>query len=265
MHKYAVVGRGLIGSAAARHLAEETEGVLCIGPDEPDNRATHDNVFGSHYDEGRMTRFVDPMVEWAVTAGESIKRYRDIEERSGIPFYTPAGYLGLGYPTSTYNARCASTGAALGADIEQLDTAEVRRRYPFLNIEDGVDGLVEVGGAGYISPRNMVRAQSTLAEKAGATLNRQAARALRRVSGGVEIELWDGSIERAEKVLVTAGAFTAACGLSPVDLGAVVSPQCLGKSYGLRCGFRAGCQPFSSHRLARISCRRSGIPMGIFT
>ncbi|MEM1272912.1 MAG: FAD-dependent oxidoreductase [Pseudomonadota bacterium] len=222
MHKYAVVGRGLIGSAAARHLAEETDGVLCIGADEPKSRAAHAGVFGSHYDEGRMTRFVDPVAEWSITAGQSIRRYRDIEDRSGINFYDPAGYLGLGYPNSTYNARCAATGAAHGAEIEHLDTNDVRRRFAFLNVEDGVDGLVETGGAGYISPRNMVRAQSVLAEKAGATLMRQAARGIRSVSGGVEIELWDGSIARAEKVLVTAGAFTQACGLCPVDLGVFV-------------------------------------------
>ena len=222
MHKYAVVGRGLIGSAAARHLAEAVDGVLCIGPDEPESRRGHDGVFGSHYDEGRMTRFVDPMEEWAATAGRSIDRYRDIEERSGITFYHPAGYLGLGYPNSTYNARCAATGNAHGVAIEQLDTVELRHRYPFIDIEDGVDGLVELGGAGYISPRNMVKAQSVLAEQAGATILRQAARTIRSVSAGVEIVLWDGSVERAEKVLVTTGAFTEACGLSPVDLGTVV-------------------------------------------
>lgn len=222
MHKFAVVGRGLIGSAAARHLAEETDGVLCIGPDEPEHRADHDGVFGSHYDEGRMTRCVDPMEEWSITASQSIQRYRDIEVRSGIPFYQPAGYLGLGYPSSTYNARCAATGRTQGATLEHLDTDELRRRYPFINVEDGVDGLLETRGAGYISPRNLVRAQSVLAEQAGATIVRQAARAVRRASGGVEIELWDGSVELAEKVLITAGAFTQACGLSPVDLGLVV-------------------------------------------
>lgn len=222
MHKYAVVGRGLFGSAAARHLAEATDGVLCIGPDEPESRAAHNSVFGSHYDEGRMTRLVDPTPEWAITAGKSIERYRDIEARSGIPFYEPAGYLGLGYPGSTYNARCAATGASLGAAIERLETDTLRHRYPFLRVEDGVDGLVEAGAAGYISPRNLVRAQSVLAERAGATLIRQAARSVRGVSGGVEIELWDGAIARAEKVLITAGAFTQACGLCPVDLGLVV-------------------------------------------
>ncbi|MEO1491440.1 MAG: FAD-dependent oxidoreductase [Pseudomonadota bacterium] len=222
MYRYVVVGRGLIGSAAARHLAECTDGVACIGPDEPEARASHDGVFGSHYDEGRMTRNVDPHIEWSVTARYAIKRYRDLERRSGIGFYTPAGYLGLGRPGSTYNARCAATGDAIGAEIERLDTAAIRARYPFLAVPDDADGLVETGGAGYISPRRMVRAQSALADEAGATLMRQAARAIRPVSTGVEVELWDGSLLTTEKVLIATGAFTAACGLSAVDLGLTV-------------------------------------------
>ena len=31
--QYAVVGRGLTGAAAARHLAEQVSGVVLIGPD----------------------------------------------------------------------------------------------------------------------------------------------------------------------------------------------------------------------------------------
>ncbi|MEM9320264.1 MAG: FAD-binding oxidoreductase [Pseudomonadota bacterium] len=222
MHKIAVIGRGLIGSAATRHLAERMGGVLCIGPDEPESRANHCGVFASHYDEGRMTRFVDPWPEWAITAGQSIQRYRELEHRSGIDFYTPAGYLGLGYPGSTYNDRCAATAAAHGIRIERVDTDSLRQRYPFLSVEDGVDGLVEMGGAGFISPRKLVQAQTRLAERAGATCMRQAARAIRSVTAGVEIELWDGTIEIAERALVTAGAFTAACGLSPMELGLTV-------------------------------------------
>ncbi len=50
--RVAVIGKGLIGSAAARHLARQTAGVVLIGPDEPAVRADHRDVFGSHYDEG---------------------------------------------------------------------------------------------------------------------------------------------------------------------------------------------------------------------
>lgn len=222
MHRIAVIGRGLIGSAAARHLAEATDGIACIGPDEPTDRAAHNGVFASHYDEGRMTRHVDPTPEWSITAGQSIRRYRDIENRSGISFYTKSGYLGLGQPGSTYNDRCAATGKANGAELERLTAAEIRARYPFLAVNDDTDGLVETGGAGHISPRRMVAAQTVLAERAGVSCIRQAVRTIRPATRGVEVELWNGSTTTAEKVLIATGGFTPACGLSPVDLGLFV-------------------------------------------
>lgn len=219
MYRFAVVGRGLIGGAAARYLAESVDSVLCIGPDEPASRAGHSGVFASHYDEGRMTRHVDPMQEWALTAARSIACYRDIEARSGTRFYAPVGYLGLGVPRSQYNDRCAAMGERNGAVIERLTAKEIRQRYPYLSVADTADGLVEAGGAGYISPRRMVAAQTILAERAGAKCIRQAARRITPTSNGVEIELWDGTCVAAERVLIAAGAFTAPMGLSPVDLG----------------------------------------------
>ena len=140
MYRCIVVGRGLIGSAATRHLAETGDGIACVGPDEPGDRAAHTGVFASHYDEGRMTRVVDPEPEWSITAKLSIERYRDLEARSGVRFFTPSGYLGIGAPRFDYNARCASTGARNGATLERLDAAGIRARYPFLSVADDADG-----------------------------------------------------------------------------------------------------------------------------
>ncbi|MEM6891482.1 MAG: FAD-dependent oxidoreductase [Pseudomonadota bacterium] len=222
MYKIAVVGRGLIGSAAARYLAENTDGVVCVGPDEPISREGHSGVFGSHYDEGRMTRHVDPMSEWAHSAARSIERYTDLEERSGVSFYSPVGYLGFGVPGSQYNDKCAIFGEKSGAAIERLTSAEMRARYPFLAVPDDADGLVETGGAGYISPRRMVEAQIILAIAAGLDCVRQPARAIHATSKGVDIKLWDGTSVSAEKVLLAAGAFTGPMSLSPRELGLTV-------------------------------------------
>ena len=52
--KLAVIGRGMIGAAAARHLSKMGHDVALIGPDEPADFSRHDGVFGSHYDEGRI-------------------------------------------------------------------------------------------------------------------------------------------------------------------------------------------------------------------
>jgi len=82
--KFIVIGRGMMGAAAARHLARQTNGVAVIGPDEPEQRKTHEGVFASHYDEGRITRTIDPDRNWALLANRAIGRYREISRDSGI-------------------------------------------------------------------------------------------------------------------------------------------------------------------------------------
>ena len=82
-YEYLVIGKGLLGAAAARHLSAASQRVALIGPDEPPDRASHQGIFGSHYDEGRITRILDPHRIWALLAQRSIARYREIEARSG--------------------------------------------------------------------------------------------------------------------------------------------------------------------------------------
>ena len=96
VYEYIVIGKGLLGAAAARHLSATSPRVALIGPDEPPQRSSHQGIFGSHYDEGRITRILDPDRTWAVLAQRSIARYRDLESRSSIPFYHEVGHLLVG-------------------------------------------------------------------------------------------------------------------------------------------------------------------------
>ena len=152
MHKTIVIGRGLFGSAATRHLAEKSDGILCVGPDEPANPITHMGVFGSHYDEVRMTRVADPSIEWATTAKKSIERYANLETRSGIKFYAPSGYLGIGDPNSDYNECCTASAALVGVSTEKLSALEIREKFPFFSVNNDSNGLLEIGSAGHINP-----------------------------------------------------------------------------------------------------------------
>jgi sarcosine oxidase len=165
-----------------------------------------------------MTRIVDPITEWAVSAKNSIERYSDIENRSGIKFFSPSGYLGIGEPSSDYNARCAAAGATVGVKTSKLTATDIRSKFPFLSVSDNADGLLETKTAGHINPRAMVKAQSKLAEIAGAELVSEEATKIYKVGGGIEIELASGRILKGEKVLVATGGFTSACGLSPINL-----------------------------------------------
>ena len=91
--EFAVIGGGLIGSSAARHLSalspsSSAGGAVClIGP--ADNEATH----GAWFDEGRLTRGVDNTPYWTALYLPAIERYREIEARSGIDFYAECGHL----------------------------------------------------------------------------------------------------------------------------------------------------------------------------
>ncbi len=218
MYRTLVIGRGMFGSAAARHLSKMSDGVALLGPDEPLDRGAHTGVFGSHYDEGRMTRAVDPHPFWAHAAKRSIDRYREIENESGLSFFTGSGYLGIGGAGAEYLSKSEAMGRQLGADIERLDTAGIRERFPFLSVNDDTEGLWEGGDAGHVSPRSMVLAQTKAAASHGATIINAEAQSVRAVTGAVEVETSDGETHRAERVLIATGAFTDLCGLSPTSL-----------------------------------------------
>jgi sarcosine oxidase len=77
--EYLVIGKGLMGTVAARHLSAQSSSVAVIGPDEPIDRPSHTGVFGSHCDEGRITRILNPDRIWAIFAPRSIARYPEVQ------------------------------------------------------------------------------------------------------------------------------------------------------------------------------------------
>lgn len=219
--QYAVVGRGLTGSAAARHLAEQMPGVVLIGPDEPADWQSHGGVFASHYDEGRITRTIDPDENWARFANRSIARYRDIEARSGVAFFGERGCLISGLTTGRsqqYMADVREAATKLGVKPELLDDAGLAEKFPYFSFPAGSDAVFEPQRAGHVSPRRLVAAQTALAEKAGGSVIRDYATAIRQKDGCAEIDLAGGQVITAAKALVAAGGFTNGPGLLPEAL-----------------------------------------------
>ena len=164
--KIAVVGAGLIGSAAARHLAKAGHDVTLIGPAEPADWALHPGPFASHYDEGRITRMNDRRPYFSRVSAASIRRYGEIETESGIPFFTECGALIAG--GSDYMASVEAARAGLGVVYDRLDHDALKMRFPFLSIPEGYSGDFEPRNAGHISPRNLVAAQQEAARRHGA-------------------------------------------------------------------------------------------------
>ena len=180
VYDLAIIGAGLIGSAAARHAvggAVAGTRVALVGPCErPRDQWGNRSVFGAHHDEGRITRCTDPDPTWAELARRSIDRYAAIAEASGIDFFREVGHLAVAPADSpTLEARIANA-ATMGVPCERLDAAALRARFPYLAFPEGAAAVWEPSRSGYISARGLVAAQMASAAK-GATSRAEAERA----------------------------------------------------------------------------------------
>jgi sarcosine oxidase len=199
----AVVGRGMIGSAAARHLAAAGHRVTNIGPDEPTEYA--EGPFASHFDQGRVTRITAFSEPWGAWARASIDRYAKIEEQSGISFHDPVGLVVL----ADSAAETIPVATALGADAVELSGAELQRR---TGIVSGVAShriVWEGPPAGLINPRLLVKAQTVCAQQNGANIVADVVEHVDTSNSPTTLTLRSGEPISADQVIVCTGAYGA--------------------------------------------------------
>jgi len=197
----AVIGRGMIGAAAGRHLAEAGHRTALIGPGEPADRRRSQGPFCSHPDEGRITRIAGRTQTWSDVAAASIGRYADIASRSGISFHKPCGFI-AGYPDAP---AWVTRAAKYGSDARLVDAGWVRETTG-ISITNGLGLVAEGAPAGYINPRRLVAAQTRLAELGGADVIDAAVAGVRRHDGGFALDGSFGSVI-VDRLLVATGAF----------------------------------------------------------
>ena len=246
-YELVVIGRGLVGGAAARHAAEAGHSVALVGPMEGASQASC-GIYGCHADEGRICRRLDVDGTWAALASRSMDRYGDIETRSGIRFHDAVGCLAVGRAGGRYLGAVSETARRRGLELEELNEAALRARWPRLRLDctllqdfkvspafdpkkapaalrdelEADDSKADVArppyaalfesgesGAGVVSPRRLLEAQVALATRAGAAAyNAAAERVTRNGDGTVKVELSDGRAVLGRRCLVCTNAFT---------------------------------------------------------
>lgn len=209
--KYIVIGKGMMGAAAARHLSKWTDGVALIGPGEPADYSRHEGVFASHYDEARITRTIDPDPVWARLANRSIARYEEIAAESGIDFYSESGCLLVGPKRNggpSYVGNVLEAADRLKVATETLADDDLASRFPFFSFPGGSEGVWEPKNAGHINPRRLVKAQALLAERQGAAIIAETVSSVRQEGDVVTVVTAEGSRYSSEKVIVAAGGFS---------------------------------------------------------
>jgi len=205
--KIAIIGRGLIGSAAARHLALMGHDVHLIGPPEPSAKATHTGVFASHYDEGRITRSMATHPFWSKVAAASIARYPQIEAASGISFFTDCGAMMAGRSDGDLFSSAKRVCKDRNIPCRVLSGTDLTRQFPYFNFPSDHRALYEPAQAGHISPRRLVAAQTAAARQAGARISDSIAERIEDIPGGIAI-LTPNQRLKADQVLVATGGMT---------------------------------------------------------
>lgn len=208
-----VVGAGMIGAAAARHLAADPSAgrVVVIGPAE----SPVAGPFGAWYDEARITRVIDDHDVWATLAEASIGRYPQIAQEGGRPFHEPRGVLYVHETDATFT-RQVDVGRRHRAAFAESTPSD----HPYLRTRPGTRLLHERGEAGIINPRTLVANQLHAAAGRGARVVRDHVVALDIDDSHqrVRARTAGGAVVQARRAVVAAGGYVQAFGLLPAPL-----------------------------------------------
>ena len=203
-----VVGGGLFGSAAARHLAESGSSVTVVNSPEPPESewATHTSPMASHYDQGRIVRRGGGDPVHAALATASFDRFPFLATRSGIGFFRPHPLVVL----TADPEREVGNAEANEADIEEISLDELSDRTGIVAPAGFVGGaLIQRSTAGVVNPRLVVEAQLRLARAAGAVLVNTPAVEVRHVSSPVCVVTADGREHKADRLVLATGPYGA--------------------------------------------------------
>lgn len=209
-----VLGRGLIGSAAAKYLSVMiSSSVVLMGPNE--SIARENDICGAHHVEGRITRKTDANSIWALLAQRSIERYRKIEQESGVHFYHEVGHLVVGSKGEEHMRKVAANAEELGILVNTIDDQNLAANYPFMNFPSNCEGISETTDSGWVSARRQVDAQMAIAKKYGCKEILVPAKAVEPCDiitldgeeiSGFKVYGHDGSIVCSKKVLIATGS-----------------------------------------------------------
>ncbi|MEZ4860737.1 MAG: FAD-dependent oxidoreductase [Caldilineaceae bacterium] len=221
MYDFLVVGKGLMGAAAARYLSEHSAQVAVMGPDEPVNHATHTGIFGAHYDQARMiSQVINRELIWAALSHQTVTQLPRLEVALGETIHRPVGCLSVlpaGFGAERLH-HADQLAAQFNASYTLLDGAQQRAALPMLAFPAHAMALWEQAPAGYLNPRKLLAGQLAVAEQQQATLIREIVTAVLDRGDHVEVRTEAGGSYQARKVLIATGAFTNCFNLFPKPL-----------------------------------------------
>jgi sarcosine oxidase len=201
-----VIGKGMIGSAAARYLSMRQKKVAAIGPDESEDAI----VFSSHYDQARIQRIIGADPVWTLLNLQSANQYDFLEAETNIKFHSQPGCLYVNPSgTDAYLEQIRSQGEQFKLHYQSMENGEsIRKSFPEFHFPVSAKASFESSPSGYINPRALIKAQLILFKKNGGNIINDIAGELSYTNDFIQITTVSGNIYKSKKVLLCPGAFT---------------------------------------------------------
>ncbi len=204
-----IIGLGAMGSAAAYQLAKKGVKVLGIDQFSPPHN------LGSTHGENRVTRkAIGEGAEYVPLTLRSYEIFREIEAETGADLLTMTGGLIMSSKSGNSNLHgnkgfietTVSTAQKFGIKHQFLSADEISKQFPQFNLDGDEIGYFE-DEMGFLRPENCVTAQLESAEKYGAKIKRnEKVLEIKSESDFVEV-ITDKGTYKAEKIIVSAGAW----------------------------------------------------------
>ena len=214
-----VIGKGLIGSAAAKYLKKYFERVAIIGPNEPLHDLEKAQVFASHYDQSRVQRTIGVDPVWTQLNKQSVAHYPKLETESGISFHSSEGCLYVSpYGKDKYLKNVPDQANQFRLPYQFFDNEEfITKAFQDYTFPSGSFGMLEPAPAGHINPLQLIKAQLKVFQNSGGEIYNDTVVNL-NYDQSFSVNTSTGQTYSAKKVLVTAGAFSNFFGLLPQPL-----------------------------------------------
>src|SRR5436853_2643733 len=196
-----IVGAGVMGAAAAYHLAKRGRRVLLL------EQFAVGNERGSSHGHSRIIRLAYDAPDYVRLAQASFPLWRALEAESGAALLLQTGGLDFAPPgTPTFEATRKSL-TAVGVAFEELDHAGLAERFPQFHPPDETIGIYQLD-AGILNANACVATLAAQARKDGAALHEgEPARRLMPAGSGVEVQT-SAATYAADRLIVAAGSWT---------------------------------------------------------
>ncbi len=171
--RIAVIGAGVFGTWTAEHLRRAGHAVTLVDAFSP----AHSRA--SSGGESRMTRAGYGKDEiYSRMARDSLVEWKLLSTRSGLPIFVEHGVLFFTNKADAYFADSVAVNRRLGLPIEQMDGAQMARRFPMIDFDGIETGFLEPG-FGALMARRAVQTLATQISRYGVDRRTMAVASLR--------------------------------------------------------------------------------------